>query len=67
MTKPPDFYDVEQLAYSFYVSRGRQEGQALSHWLEAETHLSEYNCYCEAEAGTLGYSAGTLSTGDPSS
>jgi len=67
MTLLPNFHDIERLAYFLYLSRGRQEGQALTHWLEAETQLSEYNTYRAQNAGTSGFSAQVLPAGDPQS
>jgi len=67
MTLPPNFHDIERLAYFLYVSRGRQEGLAVSQWLEAETQLSEYNSYCAQNAGATGFSAQVLPAGAPQS
>ena len=50
MTTPPNFHEIERLAYFLYDSRGRQQGQALTHRLEAETQLSEYSSYCAQDS-----------------
>jgi hypothetical protein len=57
--------DVERLAYFFYVSRGRLEGQALEHWNEAENQLAEYQHCSNANTGTTGYSASLQFSAEP--
>jgi hypothetical protein len=38
----PTHDEIEQLAFSFYESRGRQEGQQLEDWLRAEQVLMHH-------------------------
>jgi len=40
--EPPSHDEIARLAYRFYETRGRRDGQDLDHWLAAERELTRH-------------------------
>jgi DUF2934 family protein len=40
--EPPSRDEIARLAYRFYETRGRRDGQDLEHWLAAERELTRH-------------------------
>jgi len=40
--EPPSHDEIARLAYHFYETRGRRDGQDLDHWLAAERELTRH-------------------------
>ena len=41
-SEPPSHDEIARLAYHFYETRGRREGQDRDHWLAAERELTRH-------------------------
>jgi hypothetical protein len=41
-SEPPSHDEIARLAYQFYETHGRREGQDLDHWLAAEQELTRH-------------------------
>jgi len=56
---PREHHNIEMLAYHIWCSRGRPDGQADSHWFEAERILSEYLAHSPVtdETSLFGFAA----------
>ena len=54
-----EHHNIEMLAYHLWCNRGYPEGQAHSHWLEAERILNEYLTHSPvtSETSLFGFAA----------